>query len=334
MTTAESQARPAHPRRERVVVTGAAGFLGSHLCEALLAEGCEVLGIDAFVGATPRLHAEENLRTAASDPRFMLIEMDLRRSLGRRVLARASTVFHLAARPGVRETGLSAFMAMNVAVTDLVLAAALGGGVRRFVFASSSSVYGLTSGRPSREDDRLAPASDYARSKALAESRCLASRLPAVVLRYFTVYGPRQRPDMAFARFIAATQGGPPAPIYAGSASAARHFTYVEDAVDGTLRAWRRGLTNSVYNIAGRGPTRLEDARVLIERLAGCDVPYCRRIGGVPEPLATCADLGKARRDLAYEPATALADGLRAQLTAGAPAITRRQGPLALGGPA
>lgn len=299
-----------------MAVTGAAGFLGSHLCEALLAEGCRVVGIDGFLGITPRELAEENLAVAAANPHFTLVETDLRCRPARDAFAGVSTVFHLAGRPGVRETGTAAFVETNVGATERVLAAAVDAGVRRVVFASSSSVYGLTTRWPSREDDVVAPASVYARTKVLAERRCLRSPIPAVILRYFTVYGPRQRSDMAFARFVAAALGGPAAPLYDGVEHAARDFTYVADAIDGTLRAWRSGRAGAVYNLAGGASISLQAARAHLERLAGRSVPCVPRPSSVPEPIRTRADLTRSRRELGYAPRTHIADGLREQLSA------------------
>jgi nucleoside-diphosphate-sugar epimerase len=188
--------------------------------------------------------------------------------------------------------------------------------VERVVFASSSSVYGATDARPSQEDDWADPRSAYARSKWLAEQCCAASPVPVVTVRYFTVYGPRQRQDMAFARFIGAVRGGPVAPLYGDALRTTRDFTYVDDAVDGTLRAWRCGRPGRAYNISGGVGISLADARAEIERLAGAPVPCVALPGNAAEAPHTRADLTRARRELGYRPRTALGAGLQAQLEA------------------
>jgi UDP-glucuronate 4-epimerase len=237
----------------RVAVTGAAGFIGSHLGERLLATGRDVLGIDAFSPYYERAVKERNVAALRRARAFELDERDL---LGPGLEGRlrgCEAVVHLAGQPGVRAGSAALYRQGNVETTGAVVRAAAGAGVRRVVLASSSSVY-APSRTPAREDARLAPPSAYGRSKLRAErvAATLAERLGVelVVLRYFTVYGPRQRPDMAFSRFVAAALRGESAPLI-GDGLQARDFTYVADAVDATAHALEAGRPGATYNVAG-----------------------------------------------------------------------------------
>src|ERR687891_1109940 len=312
----------------RVVVTGAAGFVGSHLCDELVARGHEVVGIDAFTPFYARALKELNVAALRGVRTFSLHERNLldrihgaaegrpglRPSLAG-VLEGADAVCHLAGRPGVRGGAPVLFEAGNVRTTEAMMHSAARAGVRRVLLASSSSVYGPAGG-PVREDVRLRPLSLYARSKRRAElvAGRLARRhgLELVTLRYFTVYGPRQRPDMAFARFVRAALHGGQMPLL-GDGRQTRDFTYVGDAAEATAFALERARPGSVYNVAGGRPVALADALDLLGAALGREPELAERPPDMREPRSTAADLGRARRELGWQPRIPLELGLRRQ---------------------
>ena len=300
----------------RIVVTGAAGFVGSHLSERLLAAGHEVHGVDSFTRLYPRALKEANLAEAQSAPGFRLFEGTAAtpESLAA-ACAGAGAVCHLAGRPGVRGGAPHAFEQANVRTTEAVLRAASAAGVPRVLLASSSSVYGPVT-EPVAETAPLRPLSHYGRSKLRAER--LAGRMAAklgielVVLRYFTVYGPRQRPDMAFAKFAAAALGGAPMPLL-GDGRQTRDFTYVGDACEATLRAVERGRPGATYNVSGGRPVQLAEAFALLGEALGVTAELTPAAPDSREPRSTAADLARARADLGYSPAVDLAAGIGLQ---------------------
>src|ERR687894_174534 len=256
----------------RVVVTGAAGFVGSHVCEELAARGHEVVGIDGFTPFYSRGLKERNVAALRRVPAFTLRERNLLDRPGlAHVLQGADAICHLAGRPGVRGGAPVLFEAGNVRTTEAVMHSAARADVRRVLLASSSSVYGPAA-HPVREDDPLRPLSPYARSKLRAElvAGRLARRhgLELVTLRYFTVYGPRQRPDMAFARFVRTALEGGEMPLL-GEGRQTRDFTYVGDAAEATALALERARPGSVYNVAGGRPVALADALGLLGAALG-----------------------------------------------------------------
>ncbi|MEX2195822.1 MAG: NAD-dependent epimerase/dehydratase family protein [Thermoleophilaceae bacterium] len=291
----------------RVVVTGAAGFVGSHVCEGLLAAGHEVVGVDAFTRFYARERKEANVAALRTAPGFRLVEGDV---LGG--IPPADAAVHLAGRPGVRGGSPGLFDAANVHTTEAVMRA----GIRRVVLASSSSVYAPAEG-PVAERAPLAPRSDYGRSKLDAERAAtrLAGELGVelVRLRYFTVYGPRQRPDMAFSRFVDAALSGIPAPLL-GDGRQVRDFTYVGDAAAATLLALERGRPGAAYNVSGGRPVALSDALAVIAREAGGAPPLQRRPRDPREHRSTAADLTLARAELGYAPGTPLEEGIARQV--------------------
>jgi UDP-glucuronate 4-epimerase len=301
----------------RVVVTGAAGFVGSHLCDELVARGHEVVGIDGFTRFYGRGLKEQNVAALGRVAAFTLLERNL---LDRPGLADALTgadaVCHLAGRPGVRGGTPVLFEAGNVRTTEAVIRSAARARVRRVLLASSSSVYGPAA-RPLREDAPLRPLSPYARSKRRAElmARRLARRhgLELVTLRYFTVYGPRQRPDMAFARFVRAALHGGEMPLL-GDGRQTRDFTYVGDAAEATALALERAGPGAVYNVSGGRPAALADALHILGAALGRVPELAERPPDAREPRSTAADLGRARRELGWAPRTPLEPGLRRQV--------------------
>ncbi|HKC19428.1 MAG TPA: NAD-dependent epimerase/dehydratase family protein, partial [Candidatus Dormibacteraeota bacterium] len=223
----------------KVVVTGAAGFIGSHLCERLLADGHEVVGVDCFADYYDRARKEANLHGAMSHKSFSLEEVDIADVDINRVLRGASIVFHLAGQPGVRPSwgpDFDRYVHDNIVATQRLLEGLRDVELDRFVFASSSSVYGNAEVFPTKESTLPRPISPYGMTKLAAEHLVFVYmrnfNMPATALRYFTVYGPRQRPDMAFYRFMDAMVDGREIEIF-GDGEQTREFTYVSDAVDG-----------------------------------------------------------------------------------------------------
>jgi nucleoside-diphosphate-sugar epimerase len=300
--------------REHVVVTGAAGFIGSHLVRRLRAEGHRVVGVDAFRGSTTATAAARRLGELCDDPGFDLVELDLIGGDFDRVAARARAIFHLAARPGARDGDASALARDNVHATARVVGAAATAGVPDLIFASSSSVYGgKGASGPCAETDALRPLSVYGETKRAAEVLCLRAKLRSTIVRLFTVYGSGQRSDMAFERFITSALTGVVAPIHQAP-DAAREFTHVSDAVQGAILAWRYG-TAPVYNISGGEVVELGHACGLIEELTGAKLET-RPQDAPPQPFATRADLSLARSQLGYRPLVRLRTGLSEQIAA------------------
>jgi len=305
----------------KCVVTGAAGFIGSRLAARLLAAGHSVAGVDCFTDYYPRRIKEGNLAPLRTSPSFHFLAEDLNvMDLGR-LLDGADAVFHFAAQAGVRAswgTSFEAYLANNIRATQRLLEAARGRPFRRFVFASSSSVYGATPDLPMRETSPVQPLSPYGVTKLSAEHLCLLYHrnhgVPALALRFFTVYGPGQRPDMAFHRFFQALAEGREITVY-GDGSQTRDFTYVDDIVSASLAALDRGRAGEVYNVGGGHRERLADVIRVMEEVAGRKARVARheaQKGDVPDTLA---DIGKARAELGYAPQTALRDGLREEWT-------------------
>jgi UDP-glucuronate 4-epimerase len=301
----------------RIVVTGAAGFIGSHLCDELVARGHEVVGVDAFTRFYSRELKERNVAALRRVPAFSLREqnlLDAQRLAG--AFEGADAVCHLAGRPGVRGGAPVLFEAGNVRTTEAAMHAAARTGVERVLLASSSSVYGPASG-PVGESARPRPLSHYGRSKRRAElvAARLALRhgLELVTLRYFTVYGPRQRPDMAFARFVSAANDGAEMPLL-GDGRQLRDFTYVGDAAEATAVALELGRPGAVYNVAGGRPVALADALTILAAELGRAADLTPRPPDAREPRSTAADLTRARTELGWEPRTSLELGLRLQV--------------------
>jgi nucleoside-diphosphate-sugar epimerase len=289
-----------------MLVTGAAGFLGSHVCERLLDEGHEVVGVDCFTDYYARELKEGNLDSARQWDAFELVEADLAEGGMAELLDGVDTVFHLAAEPGVRGGRLSAYLRRNVIATQRLLAAR----PRRLVYASSSSVYGNATHQA--EDTPVAPLSPYAMTKVAAEHLVAAAGVPAVGLRFFTIYGPRQRPDMAFHRFITRCLDGEPIEVI-GDGRQVRDFTYVADAVEATLAAAERGRAGAIYNVGGGHPVELRDAIALIAELVGDPVTIEDRATVAGEARRTACDGALARRELGFVPQTPLGAGIARQ---------------------
>jgi nucleoside-diphosphate-sugar epimerase len=320
-----------------VVVTGTAGFIGTHTSHALLDAGYEVLGIDAF---TSWYRVEEKRRNAASllcRPGFHFVEGDLSSLALQPLLAGASAVVHLAAQPGVTDSWGDAFptyVAHNVLATQRLLEAIVEVGVPRLVAASSSSVYGDAPAYPCHEDVPPRPVSPYGVTKLATEQLCLAYARPDVgdlstaVLRYFTVYGPLQRPDMAMRRFIDAALAGAPVTVY-GDGEQTRDFTYVADAVQATVAAITAPVRAEVFNVGGGFRASVNHALEVIERVTDCPVRVRYAATRPGDVRHTGADCSRAAEVLGYRPQVDLETGLAAEaewlmsgLAAGLPAPT------------
>ena len=304
----------------RAVVTGAAGFIGSTVTDALLARGDQVIGIDCFTPYYERADKEANLATAQQSERFELVEADLREADIDEWLQGADVVFHQAAQPGVRlswSTGFADYDGHNVLATQRLLEAAKRTGVPRLVYASSSSVYGNAASYPTTEDDVPKPHSPYGVTKLAAEHLCnlYAANwgVPTVSLRYFTVYGPRQRPDMAMHRLLRATLSGQAFPLY-GDGSAVRDFTFVGDAVNANLLAAEADCApGTVVNVAGGSSIAMRDLFELVTGVIGT-APVLDQQATQPGDVArTGGTIERAQQLLGWTPRTDLRTGLAAQ---------------------
>ena len=303
------------------LVTGCAGFIGSHLVEALVARGCSVVGADAFIDNYPRPAKERNLEHCLAHGRVQFAEVDLAEDPIEPLLEGVDGVFHLAARPGVRSSWgatFDAYLHDNLLATQRVFEAAVAHEVR-VVYASSSSVYGDAHAYPLREESRLAPVSPYGVTKlaceALANAYARSCGLDAVGLRYFSVYGPRQRPDMAFSRVLGCLDDDRPFGLL-GSGRQTRDFTYVGDVVDATLGAMQRAPSGRVYNVGGGSEISLLDSLALCERIVGRTLDLRRKPVAAGDARRTIADVRRAWTELGWKPVTSLERGLRAQARA------------------
>ena len=304
----------------RALVTGCAGFIGSHLVEALLADGGDVLGLDCFTDNYAPADKHANLERSHEYDRFRLAVVDLAQADLEPLLADCDVVFHLAAEPGVRAswgTRFDRYVTNNVRATQRLLEAAAAEPQRRIVYASSSSVYGDAAQLPTREDTTPRPLSPYGVTKLAAEQLCrlyhVERGVDTIALRYFSVYGPRQRPDMAFHRFCAAAIAGGPIEVF-GDGRQTRDFTFVSDVVAATRAAGAaEGVGGGVYNIGGGSRVSLNSALERLAAIAGRPLDVRRREREDGDVRHTGADIAGARADLRFEPTTALEQGLAAE---------------------
>ena len=293
----------------RFVVTGAAGFIGSHLAEHLEVAGHDVVGVDCFTDYYDVALKEENA-SGLEVERFDLAERDLD-------LGGVDGVFHLAGQPGVRSFGdvFDDYTHHNLLASRRVFDAAARAGVR-VVFASSSSIYGDAERYPTAEDAPPRPISPYGVTKLGCEHLAYAYTkgfgLDVITLRYFTVYGPRQRPDMAFARIVDAIAVGRPFELY-GDGLQSRAFTFVADAVDATITAMTRAAAGTVYNVGGGSEATMRDAIDVLERLAGRRLELLERPRAEGDVRRTAPDTARAERDLGWRAEMSLEDGLSRQ---------------------
>jgi len=301
------------------LVTGAAGFIGSHLVERLLGNGHDVVGIDSFLDNYPRPFKENNLAHFLQQPKFTFVGADLTRIDLNGLLQGVDYVFHLAGQPGVRSSWgreFSRYTENNINATQLLLEAAKHIKLGKFVYASTSSVYGDTTDLPMREDGLTRPISPYGATKLAAEHLCniysKAYGVPTVALRFFTVYGPRQRPDMFFHIFMRALLSGDEVPLY-DDGGQTRDFTYCGDIVDGLVSAAQYPGQGEVFNLGGGSQVSLLAAIEQAEKLAGIKVKLRRFDRQRGDVRHTSARLDLAREKLHYRPQVGLAEGLKEQ---------------------
>jgi len=304
----------------KALVTGAAGFIGSTLSAALVDRGIDVIGVDCFTDYYSRDVKEDNLARLRQHPKFTFVEAALQTADLESLLDGVTVVYHLAAQAGVRKSwgdDFRIYTTNNVDATQRLLEAVKDRPLSRFVYASSSSVYGDIAAIPMREDVRLQPVSPYGVTKLAAEHLChlyhVNFGVPAVSLRYFTVYGPRQRPDMGFHRFIRAALTGGAITLF-GDGQQTRDFTYVGDAVAATMAAGDRGTPGAVYNIGGGNRVSIAEVLDLIGQLTGRPLDIRRQSSEKGDMRDTFADTTRARTDFGFSPAHTLQSGLAAEV--------------------
>lgn len=301
----------------KALVTGAAGFIGSHLSEYLIAKGLRVVGIDSFMDYYPRSMKESNIAGIIRDQHYEFIEGSLLEVDLSRLLAGVDVVFHQAAQAGVRASWGRSFKVYtdnNILATQMLLEACKESPVEKFIYASSSSVYGDTKDLPMRESSLPCPVSPYGVSKLAAEHlSCLYHRnfaIPAVSLRYFTVYGARQRPDMAFHRFLRWALEGSALQIY-GDGRQSRDFTHVDDIVEANWLALEKGQPGEVFNIGGGSRVTLNEVVEMIKTMVGRELEVHYEGVQKGDVRHTFADMTKAEKKLGYRPKVPIKDGLQ-----------------------
>lgn len=298
------------------IVTGAAGFIGSHLCEKLLDIGHSVIGIDSFTDFYPKYIKEQNIRPLLKKDKFEFIAKDIHEYDLSKLMKKAGCVFHLAAQAGVRTSwgqNFSIYTKNNIEATQKLLETAKDVKLEKFIYASSSSVYGFCPELPMLETSPCFPYSPYGVTKLAAENLCsLYFRnygVPCVSLRFFTVYGPGQRPDMAFHKFFKAIIDNKPISIY-GDGKQTRDFTYIDDIIEANVASLTRGKPGEVYNLGGGNRKKLEDIFPILEKVTQKKIKITWedwQLGDVPH---TFANIEKARKELNFQPKTKVDDGL------------------------
>jgi UDP-glucuronate 4-epimerase len=305
----------------RALVTGCAGFIGSHLTESLLDERAAVVGLDCFTDTYEQEQKLRNIERARDWDEFELVRADLSEADLANVVSGCDVVFHLAGEPGVRGSwgdGFQSYLRNNVLATQRLLEAVKAVPETRLVFASSSSVYGDAERLPTPESTLPRPASPYGVTKLAAEHLCQtygrSHGVDIVILRYFSVYGPRQRPDMAFHRFLCAAVEGRPIVVY-GDGNQSRDFTFVADAVAATKAAARaEGAASQIFNVGGGAQVSLASTLELLAELVGRELEIRHEAPPPGEARDTGADTTCAYEQLGYRPLTQLESGLRAEL--------------------
>lgn len=301
------------------LVTGVAGFIASTLAGRLLDQGARVTGIDCFTDYYPRPVKEANLASLLGRPGFHFVESTIQAADLGRLVSDATHVFHLAAQAGVRKSwgrDFGIYTTNNIEATQVLLEACVGSTIDRLVYASSSSVYGDDTPLPMRETAVPAPLSPYGVTKLAAEHLCNLYHanhgVPCVSLRYFTVYGPRQRPDMAFHRFLRAAITAQPIMLY-GDGEQTRDFTFVADAATATANAATRGVPGRVYNIGGGSRVSVNRVLDIVGRVAGRPLDVRREGAQKGDMRDTYADTSRARADLGFAPTVTIEEGLAAE---------------------
>ena len=303
----------------KALVTGTAGFIGSHLTGALLDRGATVIGLDCFTDYYPRAIKEANLDHNRRRDGFTFVETRIQDADLKTLLKDITHVFHLAAQAGVRKSwgrDFRTYTENNVEASQILLEACVGLPLERFVYASSSSVYGDNASIPMREDALPQPVSPYGVTKLAAEQLCYLYHVnhgvPTASLRYFTVYGPRQRPDMGFHRFIRAAIESRPITLY-GDGEQTRDFTFVRDAVAATIAAGERGVNGRAYNVGGGSRVSINHVLEIIGRVSGRTLDIRREPTQKGDMRDTFADTSLAKADLGFAPQVSLEEGIEAE---------------------
>lgn len=301
------------------LITGVAGFIGSTLAERLVRGGANVVGIDCFTDYYPREMKERNLAWLRTQPSFRFVESRIQDADLPSLLADRTHVFHLAAQAGVRKSwgsDFSVYTTNNIEATQVLLEACVNRPIERLVYASSSSVYGDNVAMPMREDALPQPVSPYGVSKLAAEQLCylyfVNYKVPTVSLRYFTVYGPRQRPDMGFHKFLRAAIKGEPISLY-GDGHQTRDFTFVADAAAATHLAATKGVPGRVYNIGGGSRVSMLEVLEIMGRVTGHPPVVHQDPAQKGDMRHTFADTTLARHDMGFAPTVTLEQGLAAE---------------------
>jgi UDP-glucose 4-epimerase len=300
-------------------ITGVAGFIGSHLAQKLLGLGHQVVGMDKFLNNYPADFKKRNLAQLTSQANFLFLEQDLMHADLAALLPGVDYVFHLAAQPGVRSSWgaeFSQYTENNIMATQWLLEACKSLSLRKLVYASSSSVYGDTDDLPMREEGTTRPVSPYGVSKLAAEHLCylywIGYGVPTVALRFFTVYGPRQRPDMFFHIFMRALQRGEPVPLF-DDGEQSRDFTFCSDIVDGLVGAAFYPGAGEVFNLGGGTEASLLTVVAMVEKIAGRNADLQRHDRQKGDVRRTQASTERARSQLGFRPRVGLAEGLALQ---------------------
>lgn len=301
----------------KCLVTGAAGFIGSHLCRRLLDLDFSVTGLDSFTDFYPKWIKEKNIEPLRKEPRFLFIDGDINRLELGHLVTDKDFIFHLAAQAGVRTSwgdNFSIYTENNIIATQRLLEAVKEKGIKKFIYASSSSVYGLSPQLPMTEEAPLFPFSPYGVTKLAGEHLCqlyhLNFGIPVVSLRFFTVYGPGQRPDMAFHRFFRAISQNKQVLLF-GDGQQTRDFTFIDDIIEANLQALDKGKDGEIYNIGGGCRKKLMDVFTLLQNVTGRKIHFRSGEEQKGDVFHTYADIQKAGKELDYSPKTPLEEGLR-----------------------
>jgi nucleoside-diphosphate-sugar epimerase len=301
------------------LVSGAAGFIGSHLCRKLIQENGRIIAVDAFTDFYPRWLKENNIQSLMKNPNFELIPQDLLEIDLNKIMEKTDVVFHFAAQAGVRTSwgsDFSIYTKNNIDATQRLLESAKSSSLEKFIFASSSSVYGLSPQLPMIETNPLHPYSPYGVTKLAAENLCFLYHknygVPCVSLRFFTVYGPGQRPDMAFHKFFKSIMADNEITIF-GDGQQTRDFTYIDDIIQANLSSIKNGKAGETYNLGGGTQRKLADIIPILEEISQKKVKIRYLPAQKGDVRHTLANIQKAKKDLKYSPEIPLEEGLKSQ---------------------
>jgi len=305
---------------EKILITGCAGFIGSNLVESLLRMNYKVTGMDCFTDYYSSEIKKKNMTNFVNNKNFVFIKNDINVADLKNIVQGIDYIFHLAAQPGVRASwgqNFEIYVKNNIMATQKILEACKDADIKKFIFASSSSVYGNANKLPINEDFPKNPISPYGVTKLAAENLCNLYyenyNIPTVSLRYFTVYGPRQRPDMAFHKFINSVLNDTPITVY-GNGKQTRDFTYISDVIDANILAMKSGKIGEIYNIGGGSRISVNDAIKIIEQITKKKARIEYKQSQKGDVKDTYADINKAKDQLNYKPNVNIENGLKLQV--------------------